>query len=778
MSFLFPVMLAGLAGLGVPAILHLIARQRFPVLPFPSLRFLQQEERTNVFAWKLVDPWQLLLRLLVLLLLVLAMARLHAPWGERAAARNLVVVLDASSSMNLEVEDEGGRRVTLAERARQEARKLLSSIRPPSQCAVLVAGDSLRAVGLQPSPEEALAVLGAPPASPGRGVGIVGAVAAACQRLRGRREIRSQIVVLTDRRASAFGVRSLKDLEAIDAARKKLGSKLEIVMVDLAGSSDENLAITGGRLRGAAVRVGDEAHVVARVVNSSQQEKTASVRLAVGEREEPLIKTVSLGPGGEADVDLTARVDRSARTFAQARLREPDRLPGDDLFRLPLNVADARRILLVDGSREAENEAAGQTSPAVLGGFGQAGQPKSDAARVETVSGAVILRFALNPGRELGLAYGTGITTAAVTPEALSGVPLSQYEIIVLYDVSSLPETLLEDLDGFVRQGRSLLFFASRSCHALKFNRTFAASGPKRSAIAPARLGNEREFEPPLTLLQSGQRHPVLAGFRDPLQGDLFALRFMKARELTGLADGASVLLAAAGDVPLVVEGGLDRGRTVLFSFGLELDQSNFARTRVFPALLWRLVDYLTGQLDHRTPDLLTASTPGVLDVSEPSFALASTLELSSAAARMEATRASEAGRPDVPAPAAAPSMPIALPVSEDRTVWIPPLSPGLYQLHKPQQPGEVGGRVTDARYVAVNPDPAESLMARLDPGELTRLWGDSVRMVHSGEVLDLAPNGFELWPFLVSALVLAYAAEAGSGWWLTARRERQRANE
>ena len=50
MQPLFPWMLAGLGSLALPVILHLIARQKFPVMDFPSIRLLQGENRTNTLA--------------------------------------------------------------------------------------------------------------------------------------------------------------------------------------------------------------------------------------------------------------------------------------------------------------------------------------------------------------------------------------------------------------------------------------------------------------------------------------------------------------------------------------------------------------------------------------------------------------------------------------------------------------------------------------------------------------------------------------------------------
>ena len=73
MTFLFPAMLAGLIGMGIPIALHLIAKHKFPIRDFPTLRLLTRDQRTNQFAMKLIDPLQLLLRLLTLALLVLAM---------------------------------------------------------------------------------------------------------------------------------------------------------------------------------------------------------------------------------------------------------------------------------------------------------------------------------------------------------------------------------------------------------------------------------------------------------------------------------------------------------------------------------------------------------------------------------------------------------------------------------------------------------------------------------------------------------------------------------
>ena len=764
MSLLFPAMLAGLVGLGIPFALHLIAKHKFPVRDFPTLRLLMRDERTNVFAPRLIDPWQLLLRLLVLTLLVLAMARVFLPgFSGTPAPRNLVVVVDCSASMNLTVKNPAGSgQFTLLELARRKARELLGEISAPSQCALIAAADDTHLLAeLQPSPAAALAALSPQPpdarphplsATDGSGRGLLHAIAAAGDLLRGRREVRSQIVVLTDLRATAFATRNQRDLLRLALTRADLGDRLDLILVDLATGATENLAITEARVRGSRVKVGDDAHILARLRNSGTNDRTAKIQLAIGNQPDPAIKEIPLAAGAEAVVDLTTPVNRSVRAIAQARLKEPDALPADDTFSVPLNVAETRRVLIINGASQA---AVTDSALARLGQPGATAQPKAVDVE-ETVDGATILRFVLNPGRELGRASGTGIDTTLVTPEALAGQTLSKFELVVLYDVTSLPAQAVEDLNTFVRQGRSLLFVGAGGVNALQFNRLFFSADPQRPGLAPAQLGNDKDFAPALALADTSSPHPWLAPFRDRLQGDLSGVRFTKARELPAVAAGATAMLTGADGRPLAVEMPLEKGRVAMLAFGFELDRGNLARTRVFPALMWRLVDYLTGQLRVRPPDILTALQPAVLDVSEPAFAFATELELT--------TLGDATNRP-----------PVRLKVNADQTVLVPALPAGDFALHKPRAIGAVAGHT---RHITVHTDAQESDFTRATEPQLRDWLGGEVRVTEAAEAVKLAPPGSEFWRPLLLLLLIAYLAEALTSYVMSARREKQRVAE
>jgi len=825
MSVLFPAMLAGLLALGIPVLLHLIARHRYQVQDFPSLRLLRADERTNVFALRLIDVGQLLLRLLVLLALVLAMARLFAPWASFGTApRNLVIVVDASASMRMVSPDPAtGQKSPLIEHAKAKARELLAECRPPGLSALVVAGPSSQAqvlAALQPRPDPAIRAVDSIEAIDGTGSGLVPAIARACALVRGRREVRSQVVVLTDLRATAFEARNRRDVEQILAARRSLGRLLDIVLVDVAAGVSDNLAIVDAHIRGGEVKVGDDAHVVARVVNFSGRDCSAKLRLAVGQRREPQAKDVALGPHSSAIVDLTTRVNRAARTFVQVEAEADDPMPHDNTFGLPLHVADMRRVLIVQEAFPSSS-----SSSSILASPGRADTTTSTSTIEEGgLDGPTILRFGLNPGRELGRAQGTGIATTVVAPEALAAQALSKYDAIFLYGVSALPESVLKDLDTFVRQGRALVHIGSSGTSAMRFNRTFSSSVIRHSSsvigpLSPAELGNERVLDPPVGIADCrfpiadsgsdsaiGNRqsaignapvHPLLAPFRDRLKGDLSVVRFARVRDIRNLAPTASVILATPSGLPLAVEMAAERGRIVLLTFGLELDCTTLARTRVFPALLWRLMDYLTGRLKTTPPDVLVALRPAVLDISEPGFAFAKELDLLPADGKERGSvkaLESESDRPGKPESASPGSNPPTLspsPGSSARrlsvgggeTCLIEGLPAGRYILQKAQPRADsaapVGGgsaaRFGYARLLAVNPDPRESDTARIDDASLTALLGDGVRTVRLPEVGSLSVRGAELWRALVVLLVLAYAAEGVIGWLLSARREKER---
>jgi hypothetical protein len=127
LSLLAPWLLAGLLGLALPVLAHLLGRERPREIRFAAMRFLPDSEPT-VTHRRAIQDWPLmLLRLLLLALVVFTLAR-PATFDRGgvtvvAEVHDAIVVVDASRSMGLRLDDE-----TVLERAAERVYALLGSL--------------------------------------------------------------------------------------------------------------------------------------------------------------------------------------------------------------------------------------------------------------------------------------------------------------------------------------------------------------------------------------------------------------------------------------------------------------------------------------------------------------------------------------------------------------------------------------------------------------------------------------------------------------------------
>jgi len=82
MTLLHPALIAGLALVAIPLVLHLLMKARPKPLVFPALRLLHERRLTTARRLKLRHLWLLALRMLVLAGLVLALTRPRLPAGD------------------------------------------------------------------------------------------------------------------------------------------------------------------------------------------------------------------------------------------------------------------------------------------------------------------------------------------------------------------------------------------------------------------------------------------------------------------------------------------------------------------------------------------------------------------------------------------------------------------------------------------------------------------------------------------------------------------------
>ena len=123
-SSMHAILIAGIAMVGLPVLLHLIMKQQPKKLVFPALRFLQQKQKTNQRKMRLRHFLLLALRMLLILLFALALFQpkigekykapvlgeftllgggsFFSPLGEQPVAA--VLIVDTSPSMGYKVQ--------------------------------------------------------------------------------------------------------------------------------------------------------------------------------------------------------------------------------------------------------------------------------------------------------------------------------------------------------------------------------------------------------------------------------------------------------------------------------------------------------------------------------------------------------------------------------------------------------------------------------------------------------------------------------------------------
>ena len=105
MSFVHPfILLAGILAAGIPLLIHLWNRRQAKVVDFSSIRFLVSLQSRRVKRLKLKQILILIIRMLIIALIALALARpiLTSKWAIAAggqAKSSVVIILDNSYSI-------------------------------------------------------------------------------------------------------------------------------------------------------------------------------------------------------------------------------------------------------------------------------------------------------------------------------------------------------------------------------------------------------------------------------------------------------------------------------------------------------------------------------------------------------------------------------------------------------------------------------------------------------------------------------------------------------
>lgn len=358
-AFTNPWMLAALAAVGLPILIHYLTRARPRRIIFPPFKFLVEACAGQQAVHRLRTIVLLTLRTLAVLALVLLFARPFlkpsGPASAADAARRVVLVLDASLSMRAVQ-----RGVPLFSRAQAEAADVLRALEAGSEAGIILAG--VTPTPLLPALSRNIPALhdelvkahatfeeGDPAA----------ALALAKKMLGGG----GAIYVFSDFQKSNW--EAVRELPAGTLCRLRPVTKEPI----------ENVALTAAYLAPAEPVVGEPTEVICTVFNGTPRPRQETVRLELGDITQEA--RVAVPPFGTADASFNISFPQPGPLTGKAMLG-PDDLMEDNVRYLNVRVNKALQALLI-----SDSEATDQRSAAFF--VSRALAPSSEAAPGLTV---------------------------------------------------------------------------------------------------------------------------------------------------------------------------------------------------------------------------------------------------------------------------------------------------------------------------------------------------------------------------------------------------------
>ena len=457
MTFAAPLfLLAALAGL-IPVVLHLIHRQKAKEVRFSTLRFLRiSVQRTR--RRKYVEDMSLLaVRVAVLLLIALGLARpaissLAALWG-RGQTAAIAIVLDNSASMAV---TDGGR--PRFETARQAAEQVLARLREGDQVALLPTGgppgpelgrlfrthETVRQALDQCRPSYERADLAAK-------------IQQARDLLAQSEAPSKEIYVFTDNQSLSW--EGLKEPAEGEAPRKpNRTAEAPVILVNVDREPAPNVALQTVSLNSPAPVAGALFQAVVEVLNTATVPQQKHLELQIDGAREAVSPTLALPPGGSLKYEFRFTLDREGVHRGEVRLVEEDGSPLDNRLFFAVTVDQQIPVAIV--------------------------KPRRD--EVPQADDAFYLERALAPGGSVGGAF--RITT--LTPESLVTDDLSRQAVVFCVNLPALAPPAAEKLLAYARAGGHVVWVCGQNVQPLAYN---AMNALAQGQLLPAPLEDLRQ---------------------------------------------------------------------------------------------------------------------------------------------------------------------------------------------------------------------------------------------------------------------------------------------
>lgn len=462
-GFASPWLLLGAALAAVPVVIHLLFRRPYRDVPWAATRFLLAATKKHAKRLRLEQLLLLAVRVAVLLLVAVALARPYFETPQAAGPdppKHRVIVLDASYSMGHEI---GGR--TRFDLAKEAIREVVDAAKPGDAFHLVRMTDLGPRVVIGRAAYEA-AQVGEAVDEQAVGFGRADPLPA----LRDAKELLRQasqlpnkeVVILSDFQQADWRPAGDRG-EELRGLLDEIGEAATLRLFDAGSADAANAAVTDVAVDGAYVRTGRPVRVTATVRQHGGERRRERVELHVDGRP-AATEVAELRLNENATVTFTHVFAEPGPHAVQVRM-PPDALAVDDARFLAVSARERLRVLLVNGVT--------------------AGRPEGTAT--------FYLLQALSPSAGESAASVGDFEPTVIDEADLAGHDLAGYDAVVLSNVGIVTDREADRLRGFASAGGGVVLCLGDNVRAEAYNRVLADAGEE--GLLPVRLG-ERVGDP------------------------------------------------------------------------------------------------------------------------------------------------------------------------------------------------------------------------------------------------------------------------------------------
>ena len=510
MAFLNPLFLFGLLATGIPLVIHLWNRRRVVTVDFSSLIFITAAHRENARRFQLRQFLILLLRMAIIALIALALARpfltLGLPVASVRAKTDVVIVLDNSYSMAYQ--DINGVRL---DKAKTLAADIIDTLRHGDRATLILMSDIPKPVFRQLTPdiESVIAAINDTETSY-RTTNVQPSLELAHEILTESEQLNKEIYLISD-----FAENGWKNWNRLP---NRSGARISLIPV--AEGEAHNISIKEIRPSNQLIGVDLPFQLNVTTVNHSVAPLDQNILTLFIGGEKQKTMSFSVGANESLNTTLTYNFSTPGTHIGYLTLTD-DRLNIDNQRYFALGALGEVRVLCVGEQTE-------------------------------------YLTLALNPHRDSQMLM---ILPTQCTPDEFVTFPLEDYDVIVLADVPTMSRQMSAQLQEFTRQGKSIIVFVSNRSNVASYNE----SG---NVWLPARLGSSLKWTPPQRVQAYEETHPIFDIFPSEGFSIQYAPQFYNGIALQP-SSGSNVIARFGDDTPFLVERSQGASTVLLYNCGL-----------------------------------------------------------------------------------------------------------------------------------------------------------------------------------------------------------------